>query len=167
MKPLLFTNKVDKNDSEASFFYLWITGFAKHFDSVIVVCLEEGEHDLPDNVRVLSLGKEERQSRLQYLIHFYWYILHERKNYDVVFSYMNQEYIVLGGMIWRIMRKKMFLWRDSRAGNMITRLAGSFCKAVFHVSNKSYVANFKNAVMIPVEVDSNPGIMAEKIKKLI
>jgi glycosyltransferase involved in cell wall biosynthesis len=153
MKLLLFTQKVDSNDHYLSFFHRWIIEFSKQFESVIVICLEEGEHDLPSHVKVLSLGKEERQSRLQYLIHFYWYILQERKNYDVVFSHMNQEYIILGGLIWRMMGKKITMWRNHHAGSLMTRIAGHLCHRVFYTSKYSYTASFSKAMQMPVGID--------------
>ncbi len=58
MRLLICTQKVDRDDPILGFFHGWIIEFTKHFDSVIVVCLEEGKHELPANVRVLSLGKE-------------------------------------------------------------------------------------------------------------
>ena len=112
MKLLIITQKVNKNDPVLGFFHRWIIEFAKYFEFVTVICLEMGEYDLPDNVKVLSLGKEERQSRLQYLIQFYWYARHERKNYDAVFVHMNQEYLILAGWLWRLVGKKVTMWRN-------------------------------------------------------
>ena len=104
MKLLIVTQKVDENDSILGFFHGWIAEFAKHCESVIVICLEKGEHHLPQNVNVLSLGKERFEvksqkskvlKKLTYAINFFKYIWQERKNYDVVFVHMNQEYVLL------------------------------------------------------------------------
>ena len=58
MKLLLVTQKVDEDDEVLGFMHRWIEEFAKHCEKVIVVCLREGSHSLPDNVEVHSLGKE-------------------------------------------------------------------------------------------------------------
>ena len=58
MKLLICTQKVDKNDDLLGFFHAWIAEFAQNCEGVTVVCLFRGEVDLPENVRVLSLGKE-------------------------------------------------------------------------------------------------------------
>ena len=52
------TQKVDKNDAILGFFHNWLLQLSPKFERIIVVCLEKGESDLPNNVRVLSLGKE-------------------------------------------------------------------------------------------------------------
>lgn len=154
MKLLVITQKVNKNDPILGFFHRWIIEFSKHFEFVTVVCLEMGEYSLPENVKVLSLGKEERQSRLQYLIHFYWYIQHERKNYDAVFVHMNQEYLMLAGWLWRLWGKKVTMWRNHYEGSFLTDFASMFCHKVFCTSKYSYTAKYKKTVLMPVGIDT-------------
>jgi glycosyltransferase involved in cell wall biosynthesis len=75
-----------------------------------VICLQAGKHSLPQNVTVHSLGKEAGKSRLSYLIRFYQLLWSLRHEYDSVFVHMNQIYVVLGGLFWRLMGKKVGLW---------------------------------------------------------
>ena len=58
MKLLITTQAVDTDDPVLGFFVRWIEEFAKHAERVEVVCLREGKHGLPPNVRVHSLGKK-------------------------------------------------------------------------------------------------------------
>lgn len=145
MKLLILTQKVDIDDDILGFFHGWILEFAKHCEQVTVICLFKGRYELPDNVKILSLGKEggSRKSvksvkskvckveslpftkgvpvrgrafnfqffdRIKYLFRFYKYIWQERKNYDGVFVHMNQIYVILGGLFWRMWRKRISLW---------------------------------------------------------
>jgi len=110
MRILILTQAVDTKHPVLSFFHRWIEEFAKHCESVIVICLYKGKHHLPKNVRVLSLGKEKGVSRLKYLKRFYKYIWKERRNYDSVFVHMNQIYVLLGGLLWRLLGKRVALW---------------------------------------------------------
>ena len=110
MKLLIITQKVDKNDGVLSFMLGWIKEFAKQCEHVTVIALYVGEHDLPPNVRVLSLGKESGASRLKYLWNFFFHIFRERHSYDAVFVHMNQIYVILGGLLWRLMGKRIALW---------------------------------------------------------
>lgn len=153
MKLLILTQTVNRNDPALGFFHRWIDEFAKHFESIIVICLEEGAHELPKNVRVLSLGKEKKKSRLQYIHRFYRFIWNERKNYDSVFVHMNQEYVLLAGMLWKLLGKKIFLWRNHPAGSFLTDLASVFCDGVFCTSKFSFTAKYKKTEFMPVGVD--------------
>lgn len=110
MRILIITQKIDQNDGVLSFMIGWIRQFANECEQVTVIALYVGEHDLPSSVKVLSLGKESGVSRLKYLSNFFKFILSERNNYDSVFVHMNQVYVILGGVIWRLMGKKIALW---------------------------------------------------------
>ena len=110
MRLLVLTQKVDKNDSILGFFHRWIEEFAKHSEHVIVVTLEEGKHDLPKNVSVYSLGKEKGASKVKILFTFYLLVFNLRHRYDAVFVHMNPEYVVLGGLLWRLLGKRVSLW---------------------------------------------------------
>jgi len=54
---LVFTQKVDKNDDVLGAFYYWWEKLAVRANNLNIVCLYEGEHRLPSNVKVFSLGK--------------------------------------------------------------------------------------------------------------
>lgn len=110
MKLLICTQVVDRDDPVLGFCHRWIEEFARHTERVTVVCLREGAHALPDNVTVLSLGKEEGVGRLGYVLRFFRYAWQQRREYDAVFVHMNTEYVVLGGLLWRLLRKRIVLW---------------------------------------------------------
>lgn len=154
MKLLILTQKVNKVDPILGFFHRWIEEFAKHYEKVTVICLEEGEHDLPENVKVLSLGKERGNTRWDRICWFYQHIWDERGNYDAVFVHMNQEYILLGGLSWKIFGKRIYLWRNHAEGSILTKLAVRLSNKVFYTSPSSYTAKFPNAVQMPVGIDT-------------
>jgi len=94
MKLLILTQIVDLNDDVLGFMHGWIAEFAKNCELVTVICLKKGETNLPDNVKVLSLGKETGRSRIKYLLNFYRYIWQYRGNYDNIFVHMNEQYVL-------------------------------------------------------------------------
>ena len=110
MKILLLTQKIDDKDDVLGFMANWLKKMAEHFDFITVICLEAGEYHLPTNVRVLSLGKELKSSRWQYLQRLYRYLWQTRRDYQAVLVHMNPEYIVLAAWFWRIVGKKIYLW---------------------------------------------------------
>lgn len=154
MNLLIITQKVDKNDGVLGFFHAWVEKFAKHCEKITVICLQKGEYDFPKNVHVLSLGKEEGDSRFKYFFRFYRYIWRERKNYDSVFVHMNREYVLLGGVLWRAWGKKIMLWSNHKKGNIFTRIAVYLSDVVFCTSKFSYTAQFKKTKIMPVGVDT-------------
>lgn len=161
MKLLIITQKVDRNDPILGFFHGWIKEFAKHCEKMTVICLGQGGYDLP-GTKVLSLGKpaqgwlskeEKLQGKIRAFANFYKYLWQERKNYDVVLVHMNQEYVLLAGWLWRIMGKKISMWRNHHAGNWLTNLAAIFCHKIFCTSRYSYTAKFKKNVLMPVGIN--------------
>jgi len=154
MRLLILTQIVDKEDTYLSFFHTWACEFSKKFEMITVICLKEGNHDLPENVRVLSLGKEEGVSRVTYVKRFFSYVWKLRGEYDSVFVHMNQEYVLLGGWLWRVMGKKVGMWRNHNVGNIFTNIASLFCNKIFCTSKFSYTAKFKKTVFMPVGVST-------------
>ncbi len=150
---LILTQKVDSNDPILGFFVSWIQAFSKKYTNVIVVCLEKGKYELPANVEVYSLGKETGISRWKYVKNFFKYVWKFRKQYDSVFVHMNGEYMLLGGLLWKLLGKKTVMWRNHKSGSWKTSIAGMLADTVCYTSTGSYTATFKNAVVMPVGID--------------
>jgi glycosyltransferase involved in cell wall biosynthesis len=176
MKLLIITQKIDKNDPILGFFVCWVEEFAKHFEFVTVICLGKGEYNLPSNTKVLSLGKEKyfreevrprggakRRKRsfleekiflkLKYTFNFYKYIIAERKNYDAVFVHMNPEYVVLGGLLWKALRKKISLWYTHRNVDLKLKIAEKFVNNIFTASKESFQLDSKKVHIVGHGID--------------
>ncbi|MFA6273102.1 MAG: glycosyltransferase family 4 protein [Candidatus Paceibacterota bacterium] len=153
MKLLILTQKINKADPVLGFFHRWLLAFATNFEKITVICLELGEYDLPANVQVLSLGKEQGKSRVKYLRNFYKYIWQTRHDYDVVFVHMNQEYILLGALIWKILGKKTAFWYNHTCGNFLTKIAMFMADIVCHTSPFAYTAGTKKSRRMPAGID--------------
>src|SRR3989344_30371 len=154
MKLLIITQKVDRDDPVLGFFHGWLAKFAEKFESVSVICLQKGVYDLPSNVQVYSLGKEHGGNKLKYIFKFF-HLCFFSLNYSSVFVHMNQEYILLGGLFWKILSKKIYLWRNHKKGNLLTRIAVLLSEKVFCTSRDSYTAKFKKTVLMPVGIDTD------------
>ncbi len=164
MKILVITQTVDIHNTTLGFFTRWIEEFGTRFDEVKVICLFEGAHSRPSNITVHSLGKEilveersqklEVRKRIHYIIKFYQYIWKYRNEYDTVFVHMNQEYVVLGGLLWKILGKKVFFWRNHPYGNIWTRIAVSFSDRVFCTAAESFTARYRKTRIMPAGVDT-------------
>ena len=172
MKILILTQIVDKDDELLGVFLNWIENFAKKFSKVTVICLKKGDYDLPDNVKVYSLGKEGGSSRWKYITRFYKYIWQTRKSYDAVFVHMNPEYVIMGGFLWRLMGKKISMWYAHKKGSYLRRVALFLAHRVFSVSKESFVDHKSKKFRplghgIDVDIFNCDRIFDNKDKKII
>ncbi len=138
MKLLVITQKIDINDPFLGFFHDWVKELSKYCQNIIVICLWCGDYDLPSNVHILSLGKEKRRSRLNYIINFYKYLWKENRNYDKVFVHMNPIYLVFAGWCWRFLGKKTALWYTHRQVDWKLKIAEKFVNVIFTAAKESF-----------------------------
>lgn len=154
MRLLILTQKVDKQDSILGFFHDWIAEFSKHCDEVIVLCLEKGQNSLPSNVSVHSLGKENGVSRLTYIFRFFKVIFSLRNKYDSVFVHMNYEYVLLGGLFWRMWHKKIALWYVHRQKSIGLWFSEKLVHTIFTSSPESFRVQSKKVLYVGHGIDT-------------
>jgi glycosyltransferase involved in cell wall biosynthesis len=151
---LIITQKVDLNDPVLGFFHGWLKEFAKHCNKLTVICLEKGDYELPENVKVLSLGKDGGESKAKYLHKFYKYIRQEKDNYDSVFVHMNPIYVILGGLFWRSSGKKIALWYTHKSVDLKLKLAEKLSHIIFTASKESFRLNTRKLVVTGHGIDT-------------
>lgn len=154
MRLLVITQKIDRADPVLGFVHNWIAEFSKHLKAVVVVCLQKGDYNLPGNVAVLSLGKEKWKNKLKYVFLLFYFSIRYFNRYDAVLVHMNQEYILTAGWLWKLLGKRIYMWRNHYAGSMATDLSSVFCTKIFCTSRYSYTAKFGKTKFMPVGVDT-------------
>jgi glycosyltransferase involved in cell wall biosynthesis len=144
MRLLILTQAVDLDDPLLAFFHRWIAEFGHQCAHVDVICLKEGRHRLPPNIDVYSLGKEKRSprttllDRIIYAARFYRLIWKLRNQYDDVFVHMNEEYVLLGGLLWRLWGKRIGFERIHPYGTWRSSLAYKLSDCVFYLSEQAH-----------------------------
>ncbi len=160
MRKILFCCQVlDTTDPAMSFFHEWIKYFHPLFDKITVIALKVGVVQLPANVQYFSLGKENHYGspfrRFFYIFKLIKYIWKTRDDYDDVFVHMNQEYILISGIIWKLTGKKVYLWYNHYSGNFLTNISALFCNKIFFTSKSAYTSRFSQSVQMPVGVNTD------------
>lgn len=155
MNLLIVTQKVDKDDDLLGFFHGWLEEFAEHFNTIRVICLYEGTHSLPENVTIHSLGKENEVSRFTYVYRFYKYIFKYRNSYDSVLVHMNPEYVFLGGLFWKLWKKKLLLWYNHPKGGFFLRTSHSLLNHILCTSPHAFATRYKQTILMPAGIDTD------------
>lgn len=154
MKLLIVTQIVDKDDPILGFFHEWVRAFAGQVESIKLVGLEVGKYDFPSNVEVLSLGKESGElPTWRYVWRLNKIAWRERKNYEVVFAHMNPDYIMAGGLLWKIMGKTITMWYAHGATTKRLRLATLFCHRIFTSTPSGYRYENKKRLIVGQGID--------------
>jgi glycosyltransferase involved in cell wall biosynthesis len=155
MRIFITTQILDSTDPGLGFFHRWVEVFSEECEEVIVVCLKAGTYQLPENVRVYSLGKEHGRSRIRAFIRFVRALWIERSRYDAVFVHMNPEYVVVGGLLWRLLGKRVSLWYTHRTVDMKLRIAALFTHVVFTGSVESFRIDTPKRIVAGQGVDTS------------
>jgi len=153
MRLLIITQKVDQNDDVLGFMHGWIAEFAKHCEQVTVIGLSVRDYDLPSNVKVFSLGKEIAASRRKYLWNFYRIIFRERNNYDAVFVHMNEQYVLLGFPLWKLMHKSVGLWYAHGNVSLSLRIAEQLADIIFTSTKTGFRLSSKKVHIVGQGID--------------
>jgi glycosyltransferase involved in cell wall biosynthesis len=123
MRVLMIVQLVDEREWLRGFTIGWIRALAVHVERLDVITLEMGEADLPENVFVQSMGKEQGYSRPRMLWTFYRALAHVIRDVDAVFSHMTPRYTWLAAPYARLYRKPQMLWFTHRQVSLELRLA--------------------------------------------
>lgn len=112
MRLLLFNLATDEDDPILGFTTRWIRALAARVDFIHVITMRMGKLDLPDNVRVYSVGKERGYRKARRVFEFYRIlgrILREH-TIDVCFSHMIPIFTVLAAPALKIKRIPIITW---------------------------------------------------------
>ena len=152
MKLLIVTQKVDKTDPILGFFHRWIEEFASHCQ-VTVIGQQVGAHQLPENVEVISLKKEQGRSNISQVFGFWKLIWTHRNNYDRVLVHMTPIWILIGAPVWIVLRKPMYLWYEIKRGSWKLSLSLLFVKKVFAASEHGLPTLAKKQMIVGHGID--------------
>ena len=138
MRLLFITQKVDRADWLLGFTHGWLKTLAGKVDRLTVICLEQGEVDLPANVRVISLGKERGVSRLGRAVRLGRALAASIGQVDGVFAHMSPVFAIAAAPFATARRIPLVLWYTHRRVHAALRLATVLSSAVVTASPESF-----------------------------
>jgi glycosyltransferase involved in cell wall biosynthesis len=132
MNVLMITQTLDRQDEVLGFTHGLAAQLARHLDRLYVLQLWSGDHDLPPNVSVRSMGKERGASKLHQLA----VLLRASRALtasgavDLVFAHMAPVYAIGAAPFARRARVPLVLWYAHRQVSWQLRLAASLANRI-------------------------------------
>ena len=139
IKLIFVTRKVDRGDALAGFVFTWLRALAQEVESLLVICLEQGDTaGLPPNVAVYSMGKEQGESRFRILGNYLRLLLGLLRQADGVFIHMHPVYAIAAWLPAKLYKKKLVLWYTHKSVDLKLRLAHFLVDEVLTASKESF-----------------------------
>jgi glycosyltransferase involved in cell wall biosynthesis len=128
MRLLLFNLATDADDPVLGFTTRWIGALAKRVEIIHVITMRTGRFEVPDNVRVYSVGKEKGYSKPRRLVEFNKILtrLLREDRIDVCFSHMMPLFTVLAAPLLKWRHVPIVTWYAHPHLTWMLRLAHSF-----------------------------------------
>lgn len=150
----MVTQKVDIHDDNLGSFHRWIAEFAKHFSHITVVANSVGEFSLPQNVRVISLGKEKGVNKLIRLYRFWEFFSYYYAHSQAVFFHMIPEFVVLASPFLLSHHKPSALWYVHKSVTKKLKWAERLVGWVFTASEASFRLPSKKVIYTGHAIDT-------------
>jgi len=112
MRLLIFNLATDLDDVVLGFTTHWIRALAAHVDFIHVITMRTGRVEMPQNVRVESIGKERGYGKPRRVKEFYsllWRVLRDEQ-IDICFSHMSPLFTVMGAPLLKAKRIPIVTW---------------------------------------------------------
>ena len=137
---LMFNLATDAENSALGFAISWIAELAKHVAAIDVITMYAGKYDLPEHVRVYSVGKEKGYSEPRRFIEFYriFFRLLRENRYDGCFAHMMQLFAVMAAPFLRWQNIPLILWYAHKSVTPTLRLATFFADRIVTASPESF-----------------------------
>jgi len=140
MRLLWFNLATDLDDPILAFTSSWIRAIANKVESIHVITMRLGRTELPENVRIYSVGKEKQFSEPQRAWEFYRLIVRilHQEPIDVCFSHMIPIFTVLGYLPLKVHGIPILTWYAHRQRSFTLRLAHHLSDRMVSINASSY-----------------------------
>lgn len=155
MKLLMMTRRVDLDDPRAGFSYRWITEFARHCETVVVLCLVAGTTTgLPANCRVIAVRPDGVKRRARDFFRLQRLAMQEIRSCDAVFTHQNPEYGIALAPWCILYRKKIMAWYVHGAVTWKLNLLAKLVSTIITASKDSCRIDSTKVVVLQHGIDT-------------
>ena len=125
MRLLLFNLATDADDPILGFTTRWIQALAKRVEFIHVITMRAGRIEVPENVRVYSVGKEKGYSEPRRAVEFYRYLFRvlREDRIDTCFSHMIPIFTVLAAPVLKVKKIPIVTWYAHPSLTWVLKLA--------------------------------------------
>lgn len=155
-KLLVFNLMTDADHPVLGFTTLWLHALAQKVASVEVITMRAGRLELPDNVKVHSLGAEHGYSEARRVVRFYKLLRQVLLNGPVsgCFSHMAPEFSTLAGPVLRAARIPLVTWYAHPKMHWKLKAAELFSHQMVSSLPNSYPGNKSKLTVIGQGIDT-------------
>jgi glycosyltransferase involved in cell wall biosynthesis len=125
MRLLLFNLATDADDPILGFTTRWIQALAKRVEFIHVITMRAGRIEVPENVRVYSVGKEKGYSEPRRAVEFYRHLFRvlREDRIDACFSHMIPIFTVLAAPVLKVKKIPIVTWYAHPSLTWVLKLA--------------------------------------------
>lgn len=140
MRLLWFNLSTDANDPILGFTTRWIQALSQKVDFIDVITMRAGRLEVPENVRVHSVGKERGYSEPHRAVEFYRYLFRilREERIDACFSHMIPIFTILAAPMLKTKGIPMVTWYAHRQVTTVLKLAYHLSNLVVSINQSSY-----------------------------
>lgn len=154
MKLIIITQKVDINDDNLGFFHHWLEKLAEKVSGLQVLCLSEGEHHLPKNTTVYSLGKERGYSKIRQFFRLQQFLLKNLSGVDGIFAHMCPIYAIASFPLAKLFRKRFVMFYAHGATHPKLKIAEKLVDVILTSSSAGFRLKSKKVKIIGQGIDT-------------
>ncbi|MEM2445725.1 MAG: glycosyltransferase family 4 protein [Candidatus Bathyarchaeia archaeon] len=166
MHLMLFNLATDADDPILGFTTRWITALAKRVEFIHVITMRAGRIEVPENVRVYSVGKEKGYSEPRRAVEFYrllFRILREDR-IDACFSHMIPIFTVLAAPVLKAKGIPIVTWYAHPSLTWILKLAHHLSDKMVASVTTAYPYRHDKLVVVGQGIDTGLFCPDERIK---
>ncbi len=153
----MITQTLDRHDDVLGHSHGLAEHLAQRLERLYVLQLWSGEHQLPPNVRVRSMGKERGVRRSQQLATLTSTVrtLAERHEVDLVFAHMAPLYAIAATPIAHLSRIPVVFWYAHRQVSPLLRLATALVDRVVSPTAESFRLTTRKLTLVGHGIDTH------------